>query len=104
MGDEGKMYETRLLPESRQAAYGRPPQKLERSPGHYVEWIQACKTGSPTGTHFGYSGPLSETVLLGTVAYRTGQKLEWDAEKMQATGEDGAAGWIRREYRKGWSL
>ena len=64
----------------------------------------ACKTGSPTTCNFDYSGPLSETVLLGNVAYRTGEKLQWDANKLQAIGCEKADQFIRREYRAGWTL
>ena len=43
-------------------------------------------------------------VLLGNVAIRTGEKIEWDAKRLKATNLDSAAKYIRREYRKGWSL
>jgi len=93
----------KLYPEEQFADVRRPP--LEPLSIHHVqEWITACKTGSPTGTHFGYSGPLTETVLLGAVAYRAGEKLEWDAVNMKATNCPEADQFIRREYRKGWEL
>jgi hypothetical protein len=41
---------------------------------------------------------------LGNVAYRVGKKLQWDAESMRATNAPEADQFIRREYRKGWSL
>ena len=62
-----------LYPEEKFAGYKPPPQTIPRSIGHHAEWIKACKTGSPTTCNFSYSGPLSEAVLLGNVAYRTGQ-------------------------------
>jgi len=57
-----------------------------------------------TTCNFEYSGALSETILLGNVAYRTGQKLEWNAKELKATNCPAAAAFIRREYRKGWEL
>ena len=54
--------------------------------------------------HFGYSGPLTETVLFGTVAYRAGQKLQWDAENMKVTNCPEAIQYVQREYREGWTL
>jgi len=43
--------------------------------------------------------------LLGNVSYRCGEKIEWDGEKGRVTNHvDGAAKYIEREYRKGWSL
>ena len=71
--------------------------------GHRAEWIAACKTGSPTSSHFGYSGPLSEAVNLGTVAYRSGAKLEWDAENLRVTNSPEATAMIKREFRSGWT-
>jgi predicted dehydrogenase len=93
-----------LFPKEKYADFQRPPQIIPNSPGHAEEWLTACKTGSPTGTHFGYSGPLTETVLLGTVAYRAGQKLEWDAENLKVTNCPEANQYIQREYREGWTL
>ena len=55
-------------------------------------------------SHFGYAGPLTETVLLGTVAHRAGKKIQWDAENMKVTNCPKANEHIRREYRHGWSL
>jgi predicted dehydrogenase len=93
-----------LHPRQKFAGFEPPAQTIPESPGHAEQWLAACKTGSPTGTHFGYSGPLTETVLLGTVAYRTGQKLEWDAENLRVANCPEANQYIRREYRKGWTL
>ena len=93
-----------LYPREKYADFQRPPQTIPDSPGHFPQWLAACKTGSPTGTHFGYSGPLTETVLLGTVAYRSGQTLEWDAENLKVTNCPEANELIQREYRKGWTL
>ena len=61
-----------------------PKPTLPRSPGHHAEWIEACKTGKPTGTSFDYAGPLTELVLLGNVALRAGRKIEWDAAAHEA--------------------
>ena len=72
--------------------------------GHRAEWIAACKTGSPTSSHFGYSGPLSEAVNLGVVAHRSGARLEWDAENLRVTNSPEATALLRREYRPGWTL
>jgi hypothetical protein len=78
--------------------------KVEFPRTHYHEWTEACRTGSATGTNFGYAGNLTETILLGTVAFRTGEKIEWDAAKMKVTNNLKANEYIRREYRKGWEL
>jgi predicted dehydrogenase len=82
-----------------------PPQTIPNSIGHWAEFSQACKSRGPTTCNFDYSGALAEAVLLGNVSYRAdGQKLDWDAEKLRATNTSDADPFIRREYRKDWSL
>jgi len=93
-----------LLPEKDFAGFKRPEPSIPRSPGHYAEWIEACKTGKPTAADFQYSGWLTEANHLGNVAYRAGKKLEWDADNMSIRNAPEAAVLIRREYRKGWEL
>ena len=94
----------KLLPESQFADFKPPEPTIPDSIGHHNEWVVACKTGSPTTCSFDYSGPLSEAVLLGNVAYRTGKKLEWDAENLKAANCPEADQYIKREYRSGWTL
>jgi len=93
-----------LLPEKDFADFKPPEPHTPDSIGHHREWIEACKTGGTTTCNFDYSGPLTETVLLGNVAYRTGKKLEWDAKRLKATNAPEADRFIRRPYRKGWTL
>jgi predicted dehydrogenase len=107
VGDKGMLWSDygrhQLFPTEKFADYKRPPQSIPKSVGHHQEWINACKTGSPTSCPFAYSGRLTETVLLGVVAYRSGERLTWDAEKL-STGSSKADGLLQREYRKGWML
>ena len=53
---------------------------------------------------FKYSGPFTETVLLGNLAVRLGKKIEWDGPRLKATNAPEADSLIRREYRKGWEV
>lgn len=96
----------RLLPEEKFADFQPPEKFLAPSLGHHAEWILACKENQPDAPtcRFGYSGRLSETVLLGNVAFRAQQKLEWDAAKMRVTNVESANQWLEREYRDGWIL
>ncbi|MEE2942977.1 MAG: gfo/Idh/MocA family oxidoreductase, partial [Verrucomicrobiota bacterium] len=71
---------------------------------HYLEWIDACKGGRPAWSNFDYAGPMTEAMLLGLVALRTGEKIEWDAKKMQVTNLPKANQLVRHKYRKGWML
>ncbi|MHC4461788.1 MAG: Gfo/Idh/MocA family protein [Planctomycetota bacterium] len=111
VGDKGKMLGHRLIPESRNNEYGKPPEVLPRSPGHHKEWILACKGGPPAGSNFDVSGPMAEVVLLGNIAVRMGKelyerglKLYYDGPKMKITNLREANKYIRREYRDGWTL
>jgi predicted dehydrogenase len=111
IGDKGKMLGYRLIPEARMKEYGRPPRRIERSPGHHKEWINACKGGEPARANFDWAGPLTEVVLLGNIAlkmerqlYEKGLKLHYDGPKMEVTNLPEANKYIRGEYREGWSL
>lgn len=104
IGDKGKILNHRLIPETRMKEYGPPPKKLERSPGHYKEWINACKGGAPAGSNFDFAGPLTEAVLLGNIAIRTGRKIEWDSANMKVTNVPEANALVNPPYREGWSL
>jgi predicted dehydrogenase len=93
-----------LLPEKDFAGFTPPPKTIPDSIGHHQEWIHACKTGAPTTCHFGYSGRLTEVTHLGNVAYRSGRKIEWDPRNMRIRNAPEAERFLRREYRKGWTL
>jgi len=108
IGSEGQMFADygsyRLFPTEKFANFQPPKPTIARSIGHHAEWIKACKDGSPTTCNFDYSGALTEAVLLGNVAYRTGEKLEWDAENLRAKNYSPADKLIRKEYRPGWEV
>jgi len=105
VGDKGKMLRHRLIPDAKAQEYGKPPKVLARSPGHYVEWINACKGGPPAGSNFvDHAAHLAEVVLLGNIAIRTKEKLYWDAENLRFTNSEEANRLINPRYRDGWSL
>jgi predicted dehydrogenase len=99
----------RIVPESSMKKYKRPKKTIERIPegsdGHEKDWIRACKGGKPASSNFDYSGPLSETVLMGNLAVRfPGRELFWNGEAMEVTNDKDANAYVRREYREGWHL
>ncbi len=108
VGDKGMLWADygvyRLLPESDFAGYKPPEPTIPASIGHHAEWFKACKTGSPTTCNFDYSGALTEAVLLGGVAYRSGQKIEWDPVALKAKNTSDAERFIQKQYRAGWEL
>ncbi len=109
IGDKGKLIVNHgsapiLLPRAKFANYKGPEPYLKRSPGHHIEWIEACKTGSPTGSHFGYAGPMTESILLGNVAIRVGHKINYDAKNMKVIDDPEANALLYPAIRKGWKL
>lgn len=104
VGEKGMLladYDRRvLLPEERYRGFSPPPQTLAPSPGHHAEWLTACKTGAPTTCDFAYSGPLTEAVLLGNVAYRAGERLVFDGPTLRGSAR--AEALLGREARAGW--
>jgi predicted dehydrogenase len=92
----------RFIPE--REGFVPPPRTVPDSIGHHAEWIRACKTGSPTTCNFDYSGALTETVLLGNVAYRAGSRIEWDSKRLRAKNCRAADQFIHHHYRHGWKI
>lgn len=105
IGDKGTIVEGRIVPESRMKDYQRPAKSIPRITGtHEQNWIDACKGGPPACSNFEYAGPLTETVLLGNVAIRTGKRIEWDGPNMKITNIPEANELLGRKYREGWTL
>jgi predicted dehydrogenase len=83
------------------------PEKREVQPieggSHWFEFIDAAMGKGKTSAHFGYAGPLTEAVLLGSVATRFPQQtLAWDGPALKFTNVAEANRFVKREYRKGW--
>jgi predicted dehydrogenase len=94
--------------------------------GHQISWTEACKAGFNSNAHkalsssFDYSGPMTETVLMGNLAIRSymlksknekgdidfngRMKLLWDGINMKITNFEEANQFVSREYRSGWEL
>ena len=85
-----------LFPKADFADYKMP--ELEDS-NHYTQWTSAILGNGETSCPFSYSGPLTETVLLGNVAYRSGTKVHWDSENLRAIDNPKANALLRRKYR-----
>lgn len=92
----------KLLPESKFKDYKHP--KLEKR-NHYHHFVDACLGGEKTESHFAQSGPMTEAIILGTVAIRVpGKILEWDSARMKFPNYPEAEKYLRRKYRKGWRV
>jgi predicted dehydrogenase len=109
IGDKGRIAIAhggvpKLLPEDQFADFKTPEPYLPASPGHHQQWIEACKTGSRTGSPFTYAGPFTEIVLLGNVAHRVGETIEFDPATMKVTNLSEANEYLTKPYRKGWEV
>jgi predicted dehydrogenase len=108
VGEAGKLYSPDDYGAQYQLLDGAEEKDVEfvKSPGHFNEWVNAIKGGEPARSNFpDYASPLTETVLLGNLAvWADGKKIEWNAEKMEATNAPEVAHIVKKEYREGFGL
>ncbi len=90
-----------LLPDEKFKDFSPPPPSLKSSSGHYREWVDAIRGKGAALCDFQYSGALTETVLLGNVAYRAEEPFGWEAKKLRASSLRAQA-FITKENRPGW--
>ena len=93
-----------LLPKETFADHEPPEPTIASSIGHHAEWVRAIEEGTPTTCDFAYSGALTETVLLGNVAFRSGREIAWDGERGGVRGGGIDDVFLERDYRAGWEL
>jgi predicted dehydrogenase len=107
IGTAGVMYSPyiampTLFPREKFKEYKLP---VQDSQNHYLQFVEACRGNGTTSAPFDYSGPLTEMVLLGTLATRFPKTtLEWDAESLKIVNDKAANAAVRRKYRKGWEV
>jgi predicted dehydrogenase len=110
IGKKGRMYFNRsntnwvITPQTLLADFASPEPSLPRVANEDEEWVAACKGGPAALSNFSYAGPFTEMVLLGNVAIRAGKKITWDAANLKCPSAPEADQYLRREYRKGWTL
>jgi hypothetical protein len=132
VGDKGKLLcnifgtDPVLLPSTRMQSFVEPAKTLVRvtEKDHQTNWTEACKGNGQASSSFDYAGPFTEAIVLGCVAIRcldikekvktpdgktverlTGRKkLLWDPANIRFSNFDAANEFVKREYRKGWSL
>ena len=113
VGSEGKLiHDTygknpRFLPASLNENPPQVPQLFERVPDEKPEmnWVRAIRGEAEAVSPFAYAGPLTETMLLGIVSLKAGdRRLNWDADNLRVTNLPEANAYLRREPRLGWEL
>jgi predicted dehydrogenase len=103
--NDGNNRAPEIYPESRRESFKAPKQEIPRSNGHFRDWVDAIKGGSPASSNFEYGARLTEITLLGVLSLRLGGKrIEWDYENMKVKGVPEADQYIREEVRKGWEM
>jgi hypothetical protein len=78
-------------------------ERLPASPGFHNEWLNACRGEEAASCNFGYSGPMTEAVLLANLAYRAQTEFAWDAAHLKADNATVDA-MLRPTFRKGWEI
>jgi predicted dehydrogenase len=114
IGDKGTLFSPNdygaqyvLLPEADFGGYKPPTPWIPRANGdHKGEWFRAIRENKPeiAMSNYAYSGALTETVVLGCVALRARKRIDWDGPNMKITNDADANQFLKREYRKGWTL
>ncbi len=110
IGSKGKLlHDTygahpRLLPKSLHDSVGTPAAKLPRveNEHHELNWVDAAKGKTKASSPFEYAAVLTEVMLLGVVALRTGKKILYDGANMRVTNVPEANQFFSRQYRTGW--
>ena len=105
IGTEGSLliphgYPPQLLPEARFKDIKIPTLPPRN---HYHHFVDACLGGEKTESHFAQTGPMTEAILLGTVAIRVpGEELTWDSARLRIKSHNDANSYLARTYRDGW--
>jgi predicted dehydrogenase len=109
IGETGKLWAEydkapKIVPETRARELKQPAKTIPRSPGHYTEFIEACKDPKKkAGSDFvAKACRLTEFVLLGNLAIRAAKPVDWDASTGRAKNNDSLDQYIHRKYRPGW--
>jgi predicted dehydrogenase len=71
---------------------------------HYLEWIRACRGGPPASANYEFEAPIAESLMLGNIAIRTQEPLEWDTTSFHfKRGSHMAQALLMPSYRAPWS-
>jgi predicted dehydrogenase len=120
VGDKGTLYSPNdygaacmLLPKKDFAGFKDPERTLPRMDRSITEdiddymkyeWLEMAKGGRPAYSNFDIAATLTEVMLLGNVAILAGKKIEYDGNEMKIPNYPEAERFLRREYRRGWTL
>ena len=107
IGTEGSLliphgFPPQLFPEEKFRTVERPAFSPRN---HYHHFVDACLGGEPTESLFAQTGPMTEAILLGTVAIRMPEdKLFWEPARLGFANQPEANCLLARTYRDGWHV
>lgn len=110
-GDQGTLYSPTdygesfdLYPKEKFAGWKAPTPFLPRSPGIHDEWLQGILNHQQPMANFEYAAPFTEAMLLGNLAVRSGQRIEWDSQNLRVVNSAEAQRFVSKHYRRGFEL
>ena len=100
-----RLYPEAIWQEIRTDVSKRPPKTIPRIKGSiFSDWVGAIKNGGTPCSNFSYAGPLTEIIILGTLAIRTGKSIEFDSANMKIANNPEAHDLLHVPARKGWDV
>lgn len=103
--EPGSLKQLWLLPAELDKSYQRPHTTLPRPSNHWMEWVDAAKSGSQTSANWEYGGMITQIALLGNIAIRhKGQQLRFDPRAAVFTNSNSANAMLQQTARPGWAL
>ncbi|MGM0620006.1 MAG: Gfo/Idh/MocA family oxidoreductase [Bacteroidota bacterium] len=67
-------------------------------------FVEGVRNNEPLEGSFNFAWPITEAVNLYAAALRSGKTLKYDASTRKITNAEEANKYLKRDYRKGWSL
>ena len=108
MGDKGTLYAAGSYANEGIQVIGTEETKGDypRSRGHEEEFYDGIRNPEkvPTSNFVTYSGPLTETTLLGNLAVWKQGRVEWDAKTMTPLNDPSLMKIVKPEYHNGYGL
>lgn len=95
-----------VLPEGGKRGYEPPKVEAANNSGqaHVRNFLDCVKSRQLPVADIEIGHRSTTTCLLGNVALRSGKRLQWDASTERLIGDQIAAKYLTREYRKPWKL
>jgi predicted dehydrogenase len=100
--DYGETFD--IYQDGQKVAYTAPTPWLPRSPGSQEEWLQGILNDQQPMANFEYAAPFTEAMLLGNLALRSRQTIEWDSARLRVVNSAEAQRYVDKEYRRGFEL